>query len=91
MTQHFIDQINDRAYYDAHFYDHGNSDIMINSNGSPNTAHTINPVPIIIIDDDVRHIENGVLADVAPTILNILGIEKPLTMTGKNLTWKKNY
>ena len=66
--------------------DHGNSDIMINSNGSPNTAHTINPVPIIIIDDDVRHIENGVLADVAPTILNILGIEKPLTMTGKNLT-----
>ena len=48
--------------------DHGNCETMINSDGSPNTAHTTNPVPIIIIDKDLRHIKDGVLGDIAPTI-----------------------
>ena len=65
--------------------DHGNSDIMKNDDGSPNTAHTTNPVPIIIIDDDVHKINNGILADIAPTILNIMGIEQPKLMTGNIL------
>ena len=65
--------------------DHGNSDIMKNDDGSPNTAHTTNPVPIIIIDDDVHNINNGILADIAPTILNIMEIEQPKLMTGNIL------
>ena len=65
--------------------DHGNSDIMKNDDGSPNTAHTTNPVPIIIIDDDVHNINNGILADIAPTILNIMKIEQPKLMTGNIL------
>ena len=65
--------------------DHGNSDIMKNDDGSPNTAHTTNPVPIIIIDEDVHKINNGILADIAPTILNIMGIEQPKLMTGNIL------
>jgi 2,3-bisphosphoglycerate-independent phosphoglycerate mutase len=65
--------------------DHGNSDVMKNNDGSPNTAHTTNPVPIIIIDDDVHKINDGILADIAPTILNIMGIEQPKLMTGNIL------
>lgn len=65
--------------------DHGNSDFAINPDGSPNTAHSLNPVPIIILDDNVKKVENGILADVAPTILHLMGIEKPGEMTGKVL------
>ena len=65
--------------------DHGNSDVMINDDGTPNTAHTTNPVPIIIIDDDVEKVNDGVLADIAPTILNILDLKKPKLMTGNTL------
>ena len=65
--------------------DHGNSDVMVNNDGTPNTAHTINPVPIIILDKDYDNVKNGILADVAPTILKIMGIEKPSKMTGKYL------
>jgi len=65
--------------------DHGNSDFAINLDGSPNTAHSLNPVPIIILDNDVKKVENGILADVAPTILHLMGIEKPVEMTGKVL------
>ena len=62
--------------------DHGNSDIMINEDGSPNTAHTINPVPIIVIDENVAKVKDGILADIAPTILKIMNINKPSLMTG---------
>ena len=62
--------------------DHGNSDMMINEDGSPNTAHTINPVPIIVIDDNVAKVKDGILADIAPTILKIMNINKPSLMTG---------
>ena len=65
--------------------DHGNSDMMINEDGSPNTAHTINPVPIIIIDENVTKVEDGILADIAPTILKIMNIDKPSLMTGNCL------
>ncbi len=65
--------------------DHGNADYMINSDGSPNTAHTTNLVPCILIDKDFRHIKDGKLGDVAPTILKILGISTPEKMTGEVL------
>jgi len=65
--------------------DHGNADYMINDDGSPNTAHTTNLVPCIVIDSDVKHVEDGKLGDIAPTILKILGVEIPEKMTGNVL------
>jgi 2,3-bisphosphoglycerate-independent phosphoglycerate mutase len=65
--------------------DHGNCETMINPDGTPNTAHTTNPVPILLIDNELKNIKNGVLADVAPTILKLMGIEKPIAMTGNSL------
>ncbi|RLD61994.1 MAG: 2,3-bisphosphoglycerate-independent phosphoglycerate mutase [Bacteroidetes bacterium] len=65
--------------------DHGNADNAINENGSPNTAHSLNPVPSILVSNDYKHIEPGILADVAPTILKVMGIEIPKEMTGKVL------
>lgn len=65
--------------------DHGNCETMINPDGSPNTAHTTNPVPIIMVDNDQIPVKNGVLGDIAPTILELMGIEKPAVMTGKSL------
>lgn len=61
--------------------DHGNSDYMINDDGSPHTAHTKNMVPIIYIGQDTN-IRDGKLADVAPTILNLMGVKRPTDMTG---------
>jgi 2,3-bisphosphoglycerate-independent phosphoglycerate mutase len=65
--------------------DHGNSEYMINNDGSVNTAHTTNLVPCILVDNDYTHIADGKLGDVAPTILKLLGIEKPAIMTGNVL------
>jgi len=65
--------------------DHGNCETMINPDGSPNTAHTTNPVPIIIVDKDINHVEDGVLGDIAPTILKLMGIPQPETMTRHSL------
>ncbi|MGF7038163.1 2,3-bisphosphoglycerate-independent phosphoglycerate mutase [Mucilaginibacter lappiensis] len=65
--------------------DHGNADYMINEDGSPNTAHTTNLVPCIIIDKDVKHVNDGKLGDIAPTILTILGVAIPQEMTGNVL------
>ena len=65
--------------------DHGNCETMINPDGSPNTAHTTNPVPIILVDKDLKTIHNGVLGDIAPTILALMGIEKPKVMTRESL------
>jgi 2,3-bisphosphoglycerate-independent phosphoglycerate mutase len=65
--------------------DHGNSDFAINPDGSPNTAHSMNPVPVIVLDDEVKSIKNGSLQDVAPTILKLLKIEQPKEMTGESL------
>lgn len=65
--------------------DHGNADFMINDDGTPNTAHTTNPVPIFLIDEDYKSIKNGKLADIAPTVLKIMGVQKPAEMTGDEL------
>jgi len=65
--------------------DHGNCETMINPDGSPNTAHTTNPVPIILVDKYLKKIENGVLGDIAPTILELMGIAKPDAMTSHSL------
>ena len=66
--------------------DHGNADHMLEPDGSPNTAHSLNPVPIVITADRGPLRDGGILADVAPTVLALLGIEQPEGMTGKNLT-----
>jgi 2,3-bisphosphoglycerate-independent phosphoglycerate mutase len=65
--------------------DHGNCDTMRNPDGSPNTAHTTNPVPFILVDRDIKKVSNGVLGDIAPTILALMGIPQPAVMTGKSL------
>jgi len=65
--------------------DHGNSDHMLEDDGSPNTAHSLNPVPLIVTVPGLRLREEGILADVAPTILQILGFEQPEAMTGRSM------
>jgi 2,3-bisphosphoglycerate-independent phosphoglycerate mutase len=65
--------------------DHGNADKALNEDGSPNTAHSLNPVPCILVSDDYKKIDEGILADVAPTILTIMGIDIPKDMTGRVL------
>jgi len=65
--------------------DHGNADMVVNEDGTPNTAHSLNPVPCILVTDDYKAIKEGILADVAPTLLTIMGIDIPEEMTGKVL------
>jgi len=65
--------------------DHGNCETMINPDGSPNTAHTTNPVPLILVDNELKQIKDGVLGDIAPTILKLMGIAQPELMTCKPL------
>jgi 2,3-bisphosphoglycerate-independent phosphoglycerate mutase len=65
--------------------DHGNAEYMINEDGSPNTAHTTNPVPVFLIDNEYKAIKNGKLADLAPTILKMMQITAPKEMTGEVL------
>jgi len=67
--------------------DHGNAEKMIDENGHVHTAHTLNPVPLILVDDSRKKValRSGNLGDIAPTILEIMGIEKPIPMTGKSL------
>lgn len=66
--------------------DHGNADHAINGDGTPNTAHSLNPVPFIYISENKKaEVKNGILADVAPSILHIMGLEQPIEMTGTNL------
>ena len=65
--------------------DHGNCETMINPDGSPNTAHTTNPVPIILVDRELKKINDGVLGDIAPTILELMGVAQPAAMTSHSL------
>ena len=65
--------------------DHGNADNAVNADGTPNTAHSLNPVPIVVVSDRVAKVKNGILADVAPTVLDLMGLEKPAEMTGESL------
>ncbi len=70
--------------------DHGNADNAINEDGSSNTAHSLNPVPCILISDDHEYIKDGILADVAPTLLDLMKIPIPVEMTGKSLIREKH-
>lgn len=65
--------------------DHGNADNVLNEDGSPNTAHSLNPVPCILVSDDYKAVKEGILADVAPTLLTIMGMPVPEEMTGNIL------
>jgi len=69
--------------------DHGNADNAVNADGSPNTAHSLNPVPIVVVSDRVAKVENGILADVAPTVLKLMGVAQPEEMTGHSLVTLK--
>lgn len=65
--------------------DHGNADYAINADGSPNTAHSLNPVPFVLVTNDKVELNSGILADVAPTILDRMQLAAPIEMTGKSL------
>jgi 2,3-bisphosphoglycerate-independent phosphoglycerate mutase len=65
--------------------DHGNADNALNADGTPNTAHSLNPVPIVVVSDRVSKVKDGILADVAPTVLDLMGLSKPAEMTGESL------
>lgn len=65
--------------------DHGNLEKMAEADGSPNTAHTTNPVPFILVSKQKHHLHSGILADIAPTLLELLQLEQPKAMTGKSL------
>ena len=69
--------------------DHGNADNAVNPDGTPNTAHSLNPVPIVVVSDRVKSVHNGILADVAPTVLKMMGLEQPAEMAGKPLVEMK--
>jgi len=68
--------------------DHGNADNMLEPDGSPNTAHSLNPVPFLVTLEDIGLAHGGILADVAPTALDLLGIDQPAAMTGRSLVAK---
>ena len=88
-SKRIIEKAQTKNYSILVIADHGNSDIMINKDGSPNTAHTTNMVPLILIDNNIKKIQNGVLGDIAPTILDIMNIEIPKKMTCKSLIIKE--
>ncbi len=69
--------------------DHGNADNAVNADGSVNTAHSLNPVPIVVVSDRVKSVKSGILADVAPTLLKLMGLEAPAEMTGEVLVEMK--
>ncbi|WP_027137114.1 2,3-bisphosphoglycerate-independent phosphoglycerate mutase [Gaetbulibacter saemankumensis] len=71
----------DHGYTTLLIADHGNCETMINPDGTPNTAHTTNPVPVILIDHELKSIKDGILGDMAPTILKLLNVEQPEAMT----------
>lgn len=74
--------LNQYHYSSIIIADHGNADFALNADGTPNTAHTTNPVPVVVIDGKVKHIRSGKLADIAPTILHLMGIDIPEAMNG---------
>ncbi|AXG74220.1 2,3-bisphosphoglycerate-independent phosphoglycerate mutase [Flavobacterium arcticum] len=84
-TKQVIDAALANDYTTIVIADHGNCETMINPDGSPNTAHTTNPVPIILVDKELKTINDGVLGDIAPTILQLMGIPQPEAMTRHSL------
>lgn len=84
-TRDVISTALENGYTTLLIADHGNCETMINPDGTPHTAHTTNPVPIILIDPEIKHIKNGILGDIAPTILDLMGITQPVEMTQQTL------
>lgn len=84
-TKEIVEAALENGYTTLIIADHGNSETMRNPDGSPNTAHTTNPVPLILVDKDLKKINDGVLGDIAPTILQLMGVPKPEAMTQKSL------
>ena len=81
-----IKAVKETGYEAIIIADHGNADHAINDDGTPNTAHSLNPVPFIYVTDNkAAKVKDGILADVAPSILHIMGLEQPKEMTGENL------
>lgn len=75
----------EKGYISVIIADHGNADNAINADGSPNTAHSLNPVPCVVVSETYHKVEDGILADVAPTILSMMGLKPAPEMTGKVL------
>ena len=81
-----VDAVRDAAGAVLLTADHGNADCMFDADGAPFTAHTTNPVPLLLCADLPASLrEGGILADIAPTMLDLLGLEKPAEMTGRSL------
>ncbi len=80
-----VEAARNHAYNVMIIADHGNADNAVNKDGSPNTAHSLNPVPCILVTDDYEKVGEGILADVAPTLLHMMGVERPAEMSGKIL------
>jgi len=87
VTKQVVDQGLREGYSFIILADHGNSEYMLNEDGSVNTAHTTNLVPCILIDSEYKHIKNGKLGDVAPTVLKMMNLEIPLEMNGDVLVY----
>ena len=84
-TQQVVELGKELGYQFLIIADHGNADKMSNPDGSPNTAHTTNPVPVFLVNGEAEKIQDGKLADVAPTLLKMMGLEAPEEMNGKAL------
>ncbi len=84
-TKSIVEKALQQDYTTIIIADHGNSEMMINPDGSPNTAHTTNPVPVIVVDKTINSVKNGILANMAPTVLKLMGIEKPPIMNEDSL------
>ena len=84
-TQAIIEAALAKDYSVLVIADHGNCEIMINEDGSPHTAHTTNPVPVILVENEKRTIKSGVLGDIAPTILDLMEVDQPAAMTQNSL------
>lgn len=80
-----IDSALENGYTTIVIADHGNCETMINPDGTPNTAHTTNPVPVILVDPELKTIHDGILGDIAPTILALMGVPQPEAMTRHSL------
>ncbi len=84
-TKQIVDTAMENDYAVLVLADHGNCEKMRNEDGSPNTAHTTNPVPLIVVDGNVKSVKNGILGDIAPTILHLMDIDQPEEMTQHSL------
>ena len=85
LVKEVVDCAKENGYSVLITADHGNADNAVNADGSPNTAHSLNPVPFIVVDNDIKEVKDGILADIAPTVLRMMGIEQPAAMTGTPL------